>query len=311
LGGLVTLSVGVIGYNEGNGHPFSFSAIINGYSDDGFARADWSVIHDYLNQRDPGEFGFDDVRVTHAWTQDDAVTRRLCDACYIENAVERPDQMIGEVDAILLCRHDSETHREFAMPFLEAGLPVFVDKPLSLDIEDLRIFRPFLDGGKLMSCSGLRYARELDNAAAALSSFGSIKLVRASVVLDWEKYGVHMVDAALGLGWATPVSIQRLSAQHDSFAVEMDDGSLLQIDALGVVPKVFRLDIYGTQKEESLQLFDNFTAFRRTIGHFLDMARTGIPSIPAETVLTSMRLLIAGRKAEREGRAVPLSEITI
>ena len=32
------IKLGIIGYNEGNGHPYSFSAIINGFN----PNADWS-----------------------------------------------------------------------------------------------------------------------------------------------------------------------------------------------------------------------------------------------------------------------------
>ncbi len=74
--------------------------------------------------------------------------------------------MLGNVDAVIIARDDHETHLELARPFLEAGLPVFVDKPLSLDLEALRFFRPYLEAGKLMSCSGMRYARELDELRA-------------------------------------------------------------------------------------------------------------------------------------------------
>ncbi len=65
----MTLRLGVVGLSEGNGHPFSFSAIVNGYDDAGMAASGWPVIHDYLRLRDPSEFGGLGAQVTHAWTQ--------------------------------------------------------------------------------------------------------------------------------------------------------------------------------------------------------------------------------------------------
>ena len=38
----MVIRVGIVGLSEGNGHPFSFSAIINGFSDVGMAAAGWS-----------------------------------------------------------------------------------------------------------------------------------------------------------------------------------------------------------------------------------------------------------------------------
>ena len=177
----MTIRLGILGISEGNGHPFSFSAIINGYNDAGLANSGWNVIYDYVKRRDPSEFGFDNVRVTHTWTQDPEVTRKLCDACRIPNAVSRPDEMISNVDAVIIARDDYENHFSLAIPFLKAGMHVFVDKPLSLDVDELRSFLPYLESGKLMSCSGMRYARELDEPRASLAEYGEIMLVRGAV----------------------------------------------------------------------------------------------------------------------------------
>ena len=48
-----------------------------------------------------------------------------------------------------------------------------------------------------MSCSGMRYARELDEPRADLAAYGKFKLIRGAIVLSWEKYGVHLLDAVL------------------------------------------------------------------------------------------------------------------
>ncbi|MCS3700158.1 uncharacterized protein (UPF0548 family) [Salinibacter ruber] len=41
-----------------------------------------------------------------------------------------------------------------------------------------------------MSCSGLRYARELDEVRANIGSYGSF---RGAVVLGWERYAIHLL----------------------------------------------------------------------------------------------------------------------
>lgn len=310
LGKLVK-KLGVIGYNPGNGHPFSFSAIVNGYSDEGFERADWPVIHDYLRAKDTSEFGFGDVRVSHAWTQDPAITQKLCAASRIEHAADTPEQMISEVDGVLICRHDSETHVEYAMPFLKAGVPAYVDKPLSLVETELTQFRPYLENGMLMSCSGMRYAREIDDLRASLSEYGEIRLIRGAVVLDWAKYGIHLVDAILTLDIAEPVSVSALSAKHESMVVRFADESIAQIDSLGDATKNFKLEVYASLRDSSHQLFDNFTAFRRAIGNFLRMCDTREPPIAPDTVMTSMKILMAGIRSSAENREVRLDEFSV
>lgn len=305
------MRVGMIGLSEGNGHPFSFSAIINGYDDAGLAASGWPVIYDYVRRRDASEFGIAGLRVTHAWTQDEAETQRLCRACRIPHAVSRREAMLGEVDAVIIARDDAETHLEMARPFLEAGLPVFVDKPLTLDPAALQFFRPYLERGQIMSCSGMRYARELDEVRASIAEYGPLVLVRGTIVLSWEKYAIHLIDALFGIVSARPVSVVALDAPHASLAVAMDDGSLLQLDALGEVPRTFRLDFWGRQRASSHEITDNFSMFRRLLWHFAEMIRTGRPVVPARDTLDAMRLLMAGQVARRDGRKVLLGELSI
>ena len=303
--------VGIMGLSEGNGHPFSFSAIINGYDDQGLAASGWPGIHAYVRRRDPSEFGIDDLHVTHAWTQDPDATRSLCKASRIPTAVSRPEDMLGEVDAVIIARDDHETHLELARPFLEAGLHVFVDKPLSLGPEDLRFFEPYLIANKLMSCSGMRYARELDEVRATLADYGRLLLLRGAVVLSWEKYGIHLIDAFFGITTARPVSVIALEAPHSSLAIAMDDGSLLQIDALGDAPPTFHFDIWGAARTSSHDVRDNFSMFRRMLWHFSEMIRTGQSAIPVEDTIDAMRLLMAGKMAQQSGRRVLLSEVSL
>jgi len=305
------MRLGVIGINEGNGHPFSFSAIINGFDEEGFRDSGWPVIHAYLRAKDESDFGFPGVAVTHAWTQDPETTRRLCRASRIAHAVARPEDMIGQVDGVLLARHDHENHLAMARPFLEAGLAVLIDKPLSVVPEELRWFRPYLETGKLMSCSGLAFARELDSVRGDLAGYGRIKLVRGAVLLDWEKYGIHMVDALLQLGHAVPLGITALPAGHMSVAIDMDDGSLMQIDALDGVAKTFRVDVFGSDRVSSHDLFDNFTAFRRLLHRFVRMVETGTPQVDPQLTLTAMCILIAARRSRAEGRRIALAEVTL
>ncbi|MHC5024578.1 MAG: Gfo/Idh/MocA family oxidoreductase [Planctomycetota bacterium] len=302
------MRLGVIGTSPGNGHPFSFSAIVNGYDPARFSGAGWPVIDDYLRARRPDEFGFPDVRVTHAWTQDDDVTRRLCESCAIEHAAAQPEDLVGAVDAVLIARDDAESHVPLAHPFLDFGIPLFIDKPLTLDPAELAIFWPHLVSGRVMSCSGLRFARELDEIRAAPEALGRLITVRGTVLNDWARYGIHLLDAVLGCVPLTPVSVRRQSADFDRLTVETTEGPSVLIHALGDVPKVFRLDFHGASGESGADLLDNFTAFRRTLEAFIEMVRTSRPAVPPAQAWRSVSTIIAGIAAAPDGEAVPIPD---
>lgn len=310
MGDLVK-SIGIIGISEGNGHPFSFSSIINGYSDEGLANAGWPGIYAYVRRRHASEFGMRDWRVTHAWTQDESTTQKLCTACNIPNAVQDSRDFLGKVDAVIIARDDFQSHLELSKPFLEAGLPIFIDKPLSIDATELRFFEPYLKSGQLMSCSGMRYARELDEPRSDLASYGRLKLIRGAIVLNWENYGVHMLDAIFGLTKSHPVAVRMLPAEHASAVITMDDGLTIQIDAMGDCARTFHIEIFGTEKTGSFDITDNFSMFRRMLWEFLQSIKTGKPAIPADRTMEVMRVLMAGRISKKEGREVLLNELAL
>jgi hypothetical protein len=296
----MVIKVGIIGLSDGNGHPFSFSAIINGYDALAFADAGWPTILAYLNQQPANHFGIDGVRVTHAWTQDAELTKRLCAACLIDTACRNVSDMLGQVDALIIARDDWKSHFGLAIPFLMEGVPVFIDKPLTLDADELDKFQPYLESAKLMSCSGMRYSQEIYQLRISNSEIGDCKLIAGVVLNDLEKYGVHLIEAIFGLGneFSKPIAVTRLDTPHDSFVIQLKGGVPFYLDCLGDIAKTFHLNIYGDSGHLHFDLHDNFTAFRRTLEKFFQMIRTEIPAINPDETLCIMKLLIAARSIQ-------------
>jgi len=293
----MVIRTGIIGLSEGNGHPFSFSAIVNGYDDARFVEAGWPVILNYIRRQPTESFGLGDARVTHAWTQDRAITGKLCAACRIETACADVSEMLDSVDALIIARDDWQSHAELALPFLHKGIPVFVDKPLTLNAVELDAFMPFLQSGTLMSCSGLRYAAELDSIRASNREIGAVRLVSGTVLNGLEKYGIHLIEAIASLGgiFARPVAVTRLEAPHESFLFHFQDGVPFHLDCLGSVGKTFHISVYGERNHCHFDLHDNFSAFRRTLENFYMMVRSGVPPINPSETFHLIRLLVAAR----------------
>lgn len=282
---------GIIGVSDGNGHPFSFSAIINGFDRCAFANAGWPVILEYLQEQPTNMFGVGDAKVTCAWTQDRNVTELLCTACGIETRADDPYEMLEQVDAVIIARDDWQCHAELAMPFLESGIPVFVDKPLSLNRSELEAFRPYLEAGLLMSTSGMRYAIEVEDIYSRMDEVGEIQFICATVVNDVERYGIHMLDALGGLEISHPILISRADTQHQSYDIRFKNGVELRLDCLGSVGKTFHLSIFGSKGHIHTDLHNNFMAFRRTLERFFTMVHDRKPPVDPDIVIGTMNLI--------------------
>lgn len=303
------ISLGIIGISDGNGHPYSFASIINGYNDAGFRRSNWEVIHDYLREKDESDFGFPGVSVTHAWTQNDEETKILCEAAKIPNMISDLNIMRDAVDAVIIARDDPECHLDIALPILKSGTPVFIDKPLTISPNELDKFEPYLRSGQLMSCSGMRYARELDKYRAKIGSEENIKVINGVIIKNWKRYGIHLLDAILSIVDSSPVAVNSTPASHDSLSISFSDKSVIHIDAIHDAAFSFDLSLFTNQRTDNIKLRDNFTAFRRTIYHFIQQIISGEPSISPETTITAVETIIAGCQSLREGRRVEIDEI--
>jgi virulence factor len=77
--------------------------------------------------------------------------------------VDKPTDMIGKVDVMLVEAVDGSVHYDRAKPFLEAGIPCYVDKPFTCSVADARKIVDLAAKKKLplFSSSSLRFAPEL------------------------------------------------------------------------------------------------------------------------------------------------------
>ena len=111
--------LGILGMSEGNGHPYSWSAIINGYDSKFISKCGFPSIPEYLSKQNfPTDF-IQNAEVSHLWTQDKEVSRSIANSCFIKTIVKNPEEMIGKVDGVLLARDDAQNHYYFANNKLE------------------------------------------------------------------------------------------------------------------------------------------------------------------------------------------------
>src|SRR5207245_11479656 len=77
--------------------------------------------------------------------------------------VDRPEDMIGKVDGMLIESQEGGVHWQRARPFLEAGLPCYIDKPFTCGVADARKIVDLAAKKQVpvFSASSLRYAPEL------------------------------------------------------------------------------------------------------------------------------------------------------
>ena len=304
------IKIGIIGMSEGNGHPYSWAAIINGnYNEKAMGSCGYAGIPLYLKaNRDT--LGIEGARVTHVWTQDRKLSGQIAEASLIDNTVNNAEDMIGQVDAVLLARDDPENHKTMAKPFIDASVRIFIDKPLASTTDDLNYFaRQYADGKFIMSCSSMRYATENGAVRPDMASLGKIELATAVGKKDWTKYGVHMLEGLFALlDDPKAVSVKHISkSKKDVVYVEFKTGLLATVHLFYDITPTFQVSIFGTDGWRMIEYKNWYAMFRDNLIEFVRSVQQSKPRLDFAKTENIIRTLIAAKQSlEQGGKTITL-----
>ena len=310
------IRLAMLGMVDGNGHPYSWSAIINGrYDAPAMADCGYPVIPHYLGAEPPENLGIPGVQVTHVWCDDPADAAKVAKAAFIPNVVERPEDVIGAVDAVIIPTDRGWEHVERARPFIEAGLPLFIDKPLCDREEDLRQFIAWHEEGKaFLSTSAMRYAKEFAAARERLAeTVGEPRLVTITTPKSWERYGIHALEAVYPLlrpgGWISVANTgtEQANIVHARHAAEW---MLCWPPWPTCTGRSASSTCTAPRARLATAFEDTFYAFKAQLEAFVGYLRTGESPVPFAETVELVKLLIAGVRSRQDaGRAVRLDAI--
>ena len=126
----------------------------------------------------------------------------------VAQVAKRPEEMIGRVDAVIIHACNWDLHVERARPFVEARVPVLLDKPVVGCVRDALTL---IDWAKKGACitggSSLRYSPEIkEKLLDAGIAPGDIHAAFTGCGVDEYNYGIHAVAQMIGImgidvGW--------------------------------------------------------------------------------------------------------------
>jgi len=292
------LKIGIIGLSEGNGHPYSWSAIFNGYNKREMAQCGFPVISDYLSQRVFPAETIKGAEVTHIWTQDKELTVRVANSALISVACTDIEQMLNEVDAFLLARDDWQSHLDIGIPLLKTGKPVFIDKPISIRSHDLStLLSSQMYAGQIFSCSSLRFSSQLRLSDSKKNTLGKIRLIKGLIPNSWEKYSVHLIDPIVA-EFASDVSIRRLNTfkeeGYHSVHVVWSSGLISEFSTCGSLPSKVQIELVGEKSSETIIWNDAFSSFKASLEYFYEIVQSKNPIIEDEHHRKVVSIIEAG-----------------
>lgn len=293
------LNIGVIGLSAGNGHPYSWSAIFNGYDPEAMNDCPFPVIPEYLGKQNfpedsLGEYG----TVTHVWTQDHNTSKQIAAAAKIRNVVENMEDMIGEVDAVLLARDDAENHPKMSQPFIEAGLPIFIDKPFALSVNEAQEMLSWrIYETQIYTCSAIRFAEELRLTEEEKKKLGPVKYVEASIGKYWDTYAIHLLEPIVAMFPERGELVEVKAIRNGEIHQGLINWSSLSayIKVTGTVKSPFAITFYGKEESITKKFSSTYKSFRRSLFEFIKQINNQQQLIKTEETLELVKIIEKGR----------------
>ena len=308
------IKLAMLGMTEGNGHPYSWSIIINGrYNAEALAKCPYAAIIDYISKQPKNTLGIQDVEVSHVWTDNPEDAKLVAKVAEIENIVEDPKDVIGHVDAVLVATDIGSEHVERCRPFVEANVPIFVDKPLCDNFSDLKIFQQWIDEKKpIISSSAMRYCKEYEPYHQSTYELGDLRYINVTMAKSWEKYGIHALETLYPIVGPGFTSIQNLGDKNRNI-VHLYHSKGIDINIANIHDMLggFGLvSLVGTKSGIQIKSNDTFYAFKKQLESYVHYLRTGVKPVPWEETKELMQLVAAGIKSREEGGIkINLSEV--
>ena len=180
---------------------------------------------------------FPGVEVAMIWGETDEFAQRSAEKGAIPKIVKDPQEMLGKVDALIVDHRHPKYHVDAAWPFVEAGIPTFVDKPFSYRVgkgRDLLLLAE-KTGTPITSLSSVGYGTAVDDMADQVKAMGDkvgnfVVTGPMSVNSRYGNiffYGVHTVERMLKLfGYDVRQVRCTRNGGNAKFEVEFDSGRL-------------------------------------------------------------------------------------
>jgi predicted dehydrogenase len=271
----------------------------------GLIGTDNSHAEDFLHMlneagRHPG------FRVVGLWGAAADRTRTLAHRFGVPQVVAEPGDLVGKVDAAMVVDRHGGEHLSHARPFLDAGLPVFVDKPLACSIaaaEDI-LDCARRSGSIVTSASALRWQPDTEDLAAQILALGGPLAVVATGSFDPDStyggaffYGIHPVELALQLSGAGIEDIAIDRCRRDAVVMSCRAGAVRVVVCL-VRPAAgeevsFHAQVVcpGGVLARQIRLAADYMA--PVLDRFISMLRTRSAPLSDSELLAPVRLMAA------------------
>lgn len=163
----------------------------------------------------------DDIEFVGVYSDDVEAAQKLHDKFGVHVA-SGYDEFVGKVDGIIITARHGDNHYKYAKPYIQSGIPMFIDKPITCSEEDAEAFVKELkaNGVKVSGGSVCALTDHVQNLkkAVAEETYGKVYggYLRAPVNMDnayggFFFYSQHLAQVAMEIFGHYPKAVRAMN----------------------------------------------------------------------------------------------------
>jgi predicted dehydrogenase len=254
------------------------------------------------------------VSVDCIWGETPEFAKAAAEKGSIPNIVERSTDMMGRIDALVVDHRHAKHHLNAAMPYLLAGVPMFIDKPFCYRVAEGRDFLRIAARKKVpvTSYSTVPLSRSAEDLKKAVDSLGDLYSIQSFGPCDVDSVyggvffcGVHQVELVLELCGCDVVSVLMTRNGNCSTGQMLyKSGAIATLNFVKAGWPSFGVTVLGSKKAHHQVLDHDKNPYLAGIRLFVTMFRTGREPVKHDRILKTVEVLESLEKSDRTGKPV-------
>jgi len=268
----------------------------------------------------------DGARVVAAWAGPSAICPQETVDGYVHTLqeehgieiVDQPEDLIGKVDAICIESVDGSVHLERSRPFLEAGVPLYIDKPFACSLTEAKEIVSLAQkkGLPMFSTSSLRYGLEVVELQEQLDETGAVVGVDAFSPASLHPrnpglyhYGIHGVEVVFALMGKGCREVSCVSTEGvDLVTGRWEDGRVGSMRGTRAGAHSYGFTAFCEKKVIQTSINAGYI-YRELLKRMVKMFETGENPVDIQETLELIAFIEAARVSAENGGAV--QQITV
>lgn len=286
-----TIRIGIVGTE--NSHAHSFTEFFNKPDENG-------------NYRYPG------YRVTMVYGHYPESNDYVC-GLGADKVADSLQEMVENVDAVMITARDGKFHYEFAKPFIEAGIPAFIDKPFTVDTKEaLELIRlakeknvPLCGGSVLKKVGDIqklkKYAQENETEVRGANLSAPIDMINPYSGFFF--YASHLVEMTMEIFGYFPKSVIAVENNNNVSALIDYDTICVTNNFNNKCYNSYYGSIHGLNGSECIKV-DISDGFINECDEFVEMLQNGKMSYSYEELAAPVFVMNAIKESYETGKRV-------